>query len=192
MADPVVYYKDELRKPVGEETLPKISRDLDSVRAYQWEVYFSECPGTIPKDKADLTLAAKQISNTGFATTDIEVHRVNDKVFYPGKATPEVLTITFDNLIASPVSEGLWKWFKTVYNPLTGKLGGSTTKIHHLEVRTLNHSMSILGTNTYFGVYPQSYKLAEFNYSTNDFHTIEVTFRYDYMDVNHKDKDDGV
>ena len=34
-----------------------------------------------------------------------------------------------------------------------------------------------------FGVYPKSFKTSEFNYSTNEFHTIEVSFRYDMMDV---------
>ena len=33
-----------------------------------------------------------------------------------------------------------------------------------------------------FGVWPISWKTAEFNYGTNEFHTIEVVFRYDFME----------
>ena len=180
------YYKTLFRSAVTNKNLPRISKDLDSIRAYQWEVVFSNIPdltqGATPMQ--DLTLAAKQISANGFSVTDIEVHRVNDKVFYPGKPNPELLTITFDNVIKSQTMEHLWDWFKkSAYNPLTGALAPSSKKINNIEVRTLSHDLAIMGTSTYFGIYPQSYKLAEFNYQTNDFHTIEVAFRYDFMDA---------
>ena len=37
-------------------------------------------------------------------------------------------------------------------------------------------------TTKLFGVYPKAWKTAEFNYSNNDFHTVEMSFRYDFMD----------
>ena len=34
-----------------------------------------------------------------------------------------------------------------------------------------------------YGVYPKGWKESEYNYSTaNDFHTIEMTLRYDFAD----------
>ena len=32
-----------------------------------------------------------------------------------------------------------------------------------------------------FRVWPTKWSAGEFNYSTNDFHTIDVTFKYDFM-----------
>lgn len=170
--------------------LPNISTDLDSVRAYSFEARFFGVPGAVGISR-DLTLAAKQVSQTGMTVEDIEVNRVNDKVFYPGKVTPEELVITFDNLLLKKTTPALWAWFKTIYDPTTGELtknaapqgaNGGTFKSPKLEVIMLDGGINPTAVQSFFGVYPKSYKLAEFNSSTNDFHTIEVTFRYDFME----------
>tara|TARA_R110002051_G_scaffold41297_3_gene85240 strand:- start:3290 stop:3832 length:543 start_codon:yes stop_codon:yes gene_type:complete len=174
-----IYYNSN-RGVASADSLPKISKGLDSIRSYQFEVEFNSA-ANLPGTLTNYTLAAKQVGTTGFSVADIEVHRVNDKVFYPGKPNPETLTITFDNLIVEDVSKGLWDWFKGSYNPITGNLG-DTEKITSMKVHQLNHDLTLRGSTTYIGVYPTSYKLAEWNYSTSDFHTIEVTFRYDFME----------
>ena len=174
-----LFYKDDFRaSEPSAKGLPVISRDLDSVRAYQFEVEFNG----VGTGERKLRLAAKQVSPTGFSVADIEVNRVNDKVFYPGKPSPEALTITFDNLVKDDVSKELWEWFKGSYNPLTGVLGDSAVKINMMSVLQLNHDLTLHAETRYFGVYPTSFKNAEWNYATNDFHTIEVTFRYDFME----------
>ena len=177
---------------------PVISEGLDSVRAYQFEIHFN-LPGggggVEEATPADLTLAAKQVSQVGMAVEDIEVNRVNDKVFYPGKASPEELTVTFDNLYNKKVSQALWEWFSTIYDPTTGKFHGNVAQgapnnfkrdatIVHLDSRG-----QPLYETRLFGVYPKSWKTAEFNYSTNEFHTIELGLRYDFME--HVGNQDG-
>ena len=181
--------RDTLRAGTG---LPVISQGLDSVRAYQFEVQI-DIPGSGPTEI--LTLAAKQVTAAGFSTEDIEVMRVNDKVFYPGRATPEEVTITFDNFYKHNGEIGvlLWDWFKRVYNPVTGDLGmGSTAatpggggpkyKANSMTILSLDGHGNVDYETRLMGVYPKSWKTAEFNYATNDFHTIEVVFRYDFMD----------
>ena len=32
-----------------------------------------------------------------------------------------------------------------------------------------------------YGVYPMKWAASEFNYTTTDFHTLDVTFKYDFM-----------
>jgi hypothetical protein len=167
---------------------PVISEGLDSVRAYQFEIHFNLPLGVEEANRADLTLAAKQVSQVGMTTEDIEVNRVNDKVFYPGKASPEELTVTFDNLYNKKVSQALWEWFSTIYDPTTGQFHTTTAQgeqntfkrdatIVHLDSR----GQPLFETRL-FGVYPKSWKTAEFNYSTNEFHTIELGLRYDFME----------
>ena len=171
--------------------LPDISTDLDSVRAFGFEARFFGVPGAVGVAK-DFTLAAKQISQTGIMNEDIEVNRVNDKVYYPGKSTVDELVITFDNLLLKEVANNLWLWFtSTTYDPSTGELtktsapqgpNGGTFKANKLQTLMLDPGNNPHSAANYYGIYPKAFKYAEFNYSTNDFHTIEVTFRYDFLE----------
>jgi hypothetical protein len=182
-----------------EGGLPVISEGLDSVRAYQFEMHLvipggADAPGGVgppaPGGHEKLTLACKQVTAAGFSTEDIEVHRVNDKVFYPGKASPEELTVTFDNLYQPQIANTLWNWFSSIYDPMSGKFNANSAdkpprtgwKAQRATIVSLDaHGQPLMETRL-FGVYPKSWKTAEFNYSTNDFHTIEVVFRYDFME----------
>jgi len=77
------YYKVEYRGNFEDkkgEGLPIISTQLDSIRAYQFEIHFLGLPPQVSNER-DFTLAAKQVSQVGFAAEDIEANRVNDKVF---------------------------------------------------------------------------------------------------------------
>jgi len=121
------YVGGDLNRESFESGLPVISEGLDSVRTYQFEIHFELPPGlTDPAGK--LTLAAKQVTAAGFTTEAIEVHRVNDKVFYPGKASPEELTVTFDNFYQPKIANTLWQWFSAIYDPKMGvfQKNGST------------------------------------------------------------------
>lgn len=171
--------------------LPRVSTELDSVRAYQWEIHFFGLPSEIAGQQTDLTLAAKQVSPIGYSTQDIEVHRVNDVVFYPGKPSVEEVTVTFDNLYLKKSSSTLWKWFKNTYDPTTGEMtkfaapGGNANlsfKANKMEIVYLGNTLTPIRMDELYGVYPKSWKAAERNYATNEFHTIEVVFRYDFMD----------
>jgi len=172
----------------GQE-LPQLSTQLDSVRAYQFEVHFVGLPSQVT-NAHDLTLAAKQVSQIGFTVEDIEIHRVNDRVYYPGKPSPEEVTVTFDNLYMKNTASDLWNVFTTIYDPISGEVtsnappgadGAGQFKVNKMEIIQLDNSMTPHSAVELYGAYPKSWKTAEFNYATNEFHTIEVTFRYDFM-----------
>jgi len=194
--------QDTSKRQVSDGELPVISMGLDSVRAYQFEMHF-RLPKLSPSDpdaETKLTLACKQVSQAGFTVEDIEVHRVNDKVFYPGKASPEELTVTFDNLYQPKVSNTLWQWFSYIYDPTNGKflteIAGPTGspmdwKSPQCTLVSLDAQGQPLMETRLFGVYPKSWKTAEFNYATNEFHTIEVVFRYDFMEHVSQDAEIG-
>jgi len=185
----------------GVDGLPFISERLNSGRTYSWEVLL-QLPPSVGSDASEevLTLAAKQVSQVGFSVEDIEVHRVNDRVYYPGKASPEELTVTFDNLYGSTnqkPAETLWKWFQSIYNPLTGQFTPGMAQGHignfkspMAEIIHLDPQGQPDQATRLLGVYPKSWKTAEFNYASNEFHTIEVTFRYDFM--HHGDDEDSL
>jgi|2_EtaG_2_1085320.scaffolds.fasta_scaffold11930_2 hypothetical protein len=171
--------------------MPKLSTMLDSVRPYQFEVEFMVPTGV--GNPLTLTVAAKQVSEIGYAVEDIEVHRVNDRYYYPGKPTPEQVSITFDNLKQDPVGgsggdmalAALYKWCQRTYDPLTGHFGdinppGSVKT--NMKIHQLDEDLNPIGSVTLYGAYPKAYKTAEYNYGTvGDMHTLVVDFRYDFM-----------
>ena len=170
-------YRDGASRVIGDTGLPVISRDLDSVRSWGWELEFR---GKI--DDRILRLGAKQVSQSGYSVEDIEVKRVNDKVYYPGIATPEELTITFDFLLRDDVARSLYEWAQGTYNPITGVMGDSDLKIDRLSVMQLKGDMSLHSATNYLGVYVKSYKISEWNYQTNEMATLELILRYDFME----------
>jgi len=182
----------------GEQpTTPLISTELDSVRAYQWEVnFFFGQADPINGTQKPLTLAAKQVNGIGFSVEDIEVHRVNDKVYYPGRPSMEELVVTFDNLQRTKVDKLLYEMMALTYDPRTGELsnqkvpgesGTLPTFKNEIQVTQLDGTGQPRNVIRLFGAYPKKVVHGEYNYATNDFHTIEMTFRYDYF-VNTNDK----
>tara|TARA_R110000737_G_scaffold220420_1_gene236167 strand:+ start:1373 stop:1954 length:582 start_codon:yes stop_codon:yes gene_type:complete len=186
------YYKDKYgRQFQPGKGLPTVSTDLDSVRSYQFEVHFLGLPSEVTNEE-DLTLAAKKVVGIGMASEPIVIDRVNDKLYYPGKVTPEEVSITFDNLYLKETASDLWSYFKTIYDPITGEMtknaqpgggSGSTFKADKVEIILLDNSLQPHSTIELYGVWPTKWSASEFNYSTNDFHTVEVSFRYDFMNM---------
>jgi len=186
------YYANNLNRDLTEnEGLPVISQDLDAVRAYQWEVTFFpptgvDSPASISKP---LTLAAKTIGAFGMKVGDIEVHRVNDRVYYPGKIEYDEVKITFDNLLKTKTGHQIYKFFTSVWDPATGEYastfqdnpGQFKTDIEIIELNGRNDVVQVIKLK---GAYPKQITKAEKNYSSvSDFDTIEVSFRYDFMIV---------
>lgn len=188
-------YLDQERRNLVEG-LPIISTDLDSVRTYGWEVDFTLPPGldlgqgsTTNDLKRSLTLGAKSVSEFGFNFQDIEVNRLNDKAYYPGKITNDEVTITFDNLLRAGgqeyTTEGqlLLKYMSVVYSQ---DLGRSLTTQYKQPVRIkeFDTAGNVRAIYELIGAYPRSYKKAEKNYATgNEFDTIQLILRFDFLRV---------
>lgn len=186
------YYKNKYgREFTPGQGLPTISTDLDSIRAYQFEIHFFGLPEDIT-NQTDLTLAAKKVGGLEMKNETIVVDRVNDKVHYPGKTTPGELTVDFDNLYLRETASDLYRFFRHTYDPITGEMtksaqpggqAGSTFKADKVEVVMLDNTLTPHSVVELYGVYPTSWSAAEFNYSTQQFHQLTVNFKYDFMNV---------
>ena len=194
------YYKKEYRKEFTPgKGLPTVSTELDSVRAYQFEVHFFGLPADIT-NTTDLTLAAKKVSGMEMKNETIVINRLNDKLHYPGQTTPGELTVEFDNLYLRETASDLFRFFRHTYDPLTGEMTkssrpggtGTTFKADKVEVVMLDNTLQPHSTVELYGVYPVSWAAAEFNYSQNQFHTLTVTFKYDFMNVYNYSNPTGV
>ena len=195
MADRPYFISSELGREINPNgrDLPTISEGLNSVRSYSFEIHFELPPG-VQEGEGDnfLTLAAKQVSQVAVSTEAIEVHRVNDRVYYPGKPGREPINVTFDNLYQKKVVNTLYNWYQSIYDPLSGELLKNTTtqlgveprgnfKAREMKIFHLDPQGNPLMTTKLMGVYPTSWATAEFNYGTNDFHTVQMTFSYDFV-----------
>jgi hypothetical protein len=187
MADGTYYVNSTNRvlDPENGGSGPMLSHALESTRAYQWEV---EIETNVGGSDDVLTLACKQITQAGFESENIVVDRVNDKFHYPGKVTPEAVTFTFDNLNKSDydLAERLYAWMSTTYDSVNGVftpaiIDGTGTFKSKINIYYLDNHMQPQKWVQLFGAYPKSWKLAEFNYATNEFHTIEVQVMYDFI-----------
>ena len=179
-------FLDREKRNLSEPGLPFVSTELDSVRSYQWE-FSLFIPEGFPGNSVDfsraITLGAKQISNFGFEYEDIEVHRMNDKVYYPGKIGQQELTVTFDNLLNFKEGRLLLDYVGTVYSQRTGKSFTPDTYKTKARIREFNGAGEIQSVIDLIGAYPKSYTRSEKNYSTSDFDTIEMKFRYDFIEI---------
>lgn len=174
--------------------LPVISQDLDSVRTYQWEFQLDLPVGFAAaavisgvNTQQRITLAAKVVAGVGYNFADIEVHRMNDKVFYPGKLSQDELTVTFDNILKQSMGKVFFEYLSSVYDMRTGfynidegSVGSYKTSARIIE---FDGGGNIKTVYDFKGLYPKSFSKAEKNYSTSEFDTMEVKFRWDFMNV---------
>lgn len=185
-----------LTNATGGSPLPKLSTALDSVRTYQYEIQFYFPEGlNVGANGQQLSIAAKKVAATGPKVEPIEVHRLNDRYFYPGKSNMDELVVTFDNLLTTQAGANLFAWFRScAYDPLTGyqapiatNVAGGTTrrsfKADKARLIQYDGTMTPVSYVDFIGVWPFAVKMSEFNYSQNEFHTLEVSFRYDLIDM---------
>ena len=183
------YFANNLNRNLNEnDGLPVISQDLESVRSYQWEItFFPPAEVEVPLGfSKPLTLAAKKVSGMSVQVEDIPVSRVNDVTYYPGRPSMGELEVTFDNLLRTKAGWQLYKYFQTVYDPLTGEF--TSTYLDNpgqykttAEILELNGQMDPVSLVKLVGIYPKKFSKAEKAYSTNEFDTVVVTFRYDFL-----------
>lgn len=183
------YFANNLNRDLNDnDGLPVISQDLDSIRAYQWEItFFPPAEVEVPLGfSKPLTLAAKKVGGLSVKVEDITVNRVNDVTYYPGRPSMGELEVTFDNLLRTKAGWQLYKYFQTVYDPLTGEF--TSTYLDNpgqfkttAEILELDGQMEPVSLVKLVGCYPKEYTKAEKNYATNDFDTVTVKFRYDFL-----------
>jgi len=179
-------FLDREKRNLSFPGLPFVSTELDSVRSYQWEfsLFIPEAfPGNSVEFSRAITLGAKQIDGFGFEYEDIEVSRMNDKVYYPGKISQQELTVTFDNLLNFKEGRLLLDYVGSVYSQRTGKSSTPDSYKTKARIREFNGAGEIQSVIDLIGAYPKSYVRGEKNYSTSEFDTIQVKFRYDFIEV---------
>lgn len=172
----------------------RLTHQYDSYRAYSWILRVPDIAGILGTvdnyfnltDSSDvMAMAVKAVGQLGYTSEPITSDRVNDRFYYPGKITTEETVLTFDNMIRGDAAKLLFSWMRTTYDPIFGThsapvIPGDQFK-RTIELIQLDHNRQPKLIVKLYGAWPKSWKLAEFNYSTNEFHTIEMAVQYDFI-----------
>lgn len=169
-------------------------------RKYRWTFQIDTCAGSIP------AYMVKLASRPNISIEETEINFLHGKMWIPGKASWETITVTFYDLhLPRSSNQGtgdqdsilnLYSWLATVYdfsNPISLyqnsvkgldplAVGQNTTRGNgYAGVATLNlydGCGQTLETWTLGNVWPQSINFGELDYSSSEEVTIEVTMRY--------------
>lgn len=155
----------------------------EAKRKNRWQLSFIDVPSQLFNNdtqvKRNMELALLSASRPSWNLEEVELHRLNEKFYVPGKATFEPITVTYQDYIESRISEVLFEWSRTVYNPMTGAMGYKRA----IGVRALLTMLDPLGVPveiwTLFGAWPQAINFQDLDMSSSEQANIEVTIRYD-------------
>ena len=172
----------------------RLTHQYDSFRAYSWIIRIPNLAGILgtvdslgnfTDDTEQLTLAARKVTGLGFSVETIEANKVNDRFYYPGRPSTQTATLTFDNLIKGDVAKILFTWMRTSYDPIFGVhsspvLAGDQFK-RTVEIVQLDHQKNPKLLIKLYGAFPLSFKVGELDYGSNNFATIDLDLKYDFL-----------
>lgn len=159
----------------------------EAKRKNRWQLSFLDVPSKLfnddPTVKRNMELALLSASRPSWNLEEVELHRLNEKFYVPGKATYEPITVTYQDFIESRISEVLFEWSRTVYNPMTGAMGYKRA----IGVKAFLTMLDPLGIPveiwTLLGAWPQSINFQDLDMSSSEQANVEVTVRYDRCTV---------
>jgi len=172
----------------------KITHMYDSFRAYGWLVRIPGISNILGDaesfynftDQNDiLSLAARRVTGLSYNVEVIDVNKVNDRFYYPGRPATQTATISFDNMIKGDTAKLLYAWMRTTYDPIFGThsnpvIAGSQFK-RTMEVVQLDAQRNPKLVAKLYGAFPIKWSIGELSYGTNDFATIDVEVKYDFI-----------
>jgi hypothetical protein len=136
----------------------------------------------------------KIASRPNLSIEETEINFLNGKMWIPGKASWENITVTFYDLFGENSTSLLYSWLASIYNFLpNGKVDYSQTSVRGDGLSTNNGVGGWAGNGTlqlydgcgtaleawYFqDLWPQAINFGELDYSSSEEVTIEVTMRY--------------
>ena len=172
----------------------KLTHMYDSFRAFGWIIRIPGLAGILGTvdnffnftDTNDtLTLAARRVTGLSYNVETIDVNKVNDRFYYPGRPATQTATISFDNMIKGDTAKLLYAWMRTTYDPIFGThsnpvIAGDQFK-RTMEVVQLDNQRNPKLVAKLYGAFPIKWSIGELSYGTNDFATIDVEVKYDFI-----------
>jgi len=127
----------------------------------------------------------KTAARPNLAIEETEINFLNAKMFIPGKATWETITVNYiDAVNASNIAsfKPLWDWMASLYDfrdPINLKMGSSRRAYSATGILNLYDGCgTLLETWTMDNMWPTAIDFGELDYSSSEECTIALTLRY--------------
>jgi len=148
-------------------------------RANRFILKFDSIPGGGEEELAISILSASR-PTLGLGNT--AVNRMNEQFKFATNPTWEDISLTFYDFDKGKDSAAqiLWKWARSVYDPVTGAMGFAGQYKTNATLVVLSPDGTITETWDLFGCYPSNVNFNEVNYSNYDALQVTVTLVYDY------------
>lgn len=147
-------------------------------RKFRWTLDINtNCGYHIPQQ------LVKVAGRPNISIEETEIHFLNGKMYIPGKATWETITVTFYDVGHYQQGVGgLYSWLTAVYNftnPVTLQQSSSIQGYSATGVLNLYDGCgTVMETWTLSNMFPQTINFGDLDYSSSEEVTIEVTLRY--------------
>lgn len=161
----------------------------EPMRKNRFLVQFNAAGGLAGTSPESLTLACHSSTIPQLTVESKELHRFNDRVYFPGKGSFNDVSISFYEYInnsdksSNNKSAGdiLWDWSKKVYNPSTGTAGYKRDLSTGVLIAQFDGEGNIIRSWNLYHAWPTTVEFDELD-STSDgeAQNVKVTLRYDW------------
>ena len=144
-------------------------------RKYRWQLIIPEISvnGTnaLPPEKS---------ARPNLSFKEIEVHHLNETVFYPGKPEWKPLNLVLYDIKRK--KDPIFGWLKEQYDPCLGEWKAPSPSVFKKEKARLemyDGCGKIIETWVYENVWPQSIEWGDLEMGNSEYSTVDLTLRYD-------------
>jgi hypothetical protein len=159
------------------------SSTLEPLRKNRWVMSFTSVPpGTIQLAQDRLTFCALSATKPQMTFNAVEQHRLNEKFWVAGKITWNDMAMTFYDFIQgeNTVSNILYNWATTIYNPITGQMFFKTQYMTSATLAMLDPAGGVRQLWNLFYIWPMDVNYGDLNASDDGVVEVSATFKYDY------------
>jgi hypothetical protein len=159
------------------------SSTLEPLRKNRWVMQFTNVPpGVIANAPERLTFCALTATKPQMTFNAVEQHRLNERFWVAGKVSWNDLAMTFYDFIQGQdtVSNILWNWATTIYNPITGQMFFKTQYMTSATLAMLDPAGGVVQMWNLFYVWPMDINYGDLSASDDAVCEVSATFKYDY------------
>ena len=159
------------------------SSTYEPLRKNRWVMQFTDVSNATGEAE-DLAFAAHTANRPSLAYTSIETARLNERFYVAGKPTWTEISMSFYDFISTTagqsVSDILWEWSKSVYDPVTGAMGFKSTYSTSGTLAMLDPSGGVVQVWNLFKIWPMSVTWGDLSADDDGIAEVAAVFRYDY------------
>ena len=151
-------------------------------RKNRWILKFDRIPNAQTDASEKLAIDIVSASRPSVSVEPIEISRLNEKFKFAGTPSWEDIGCTFYDYDKGKDSatQILYKWFTSIYNPLTGGQGYAIVYKTNASLALLGPDGKIIEIWDLFGCFPSSYNFQELSYEGADAVQVDISLKYDY------------